>query len=986
MGLPRIGVQAIVDGAGDYLKGIKSIEKANSDAVDSVKSTAKSFDVLNDSTDYARSVQKRYAESLKEARSALNDAAPAVSGLESAFSGLALALGVANIAFGAIGAVIGAFAGIVGGLLNIVGNVVNAIGSLAKAIIDSIGNAFNFVKDVVVDIGKKVFDFGKQSVVAGIDFSKSMANISAVTKITGKDLRTLTNDLIAIGSNAVAGPKAVAEAYYDIAGGVQDAGSRMDLLKLSIATAEAGQADLKDTTTGMINVFNAYKYGIAEATVASDVFTQTTNLGTKHLDDYVKSLSSVAGLAAANKIGFEELGAAEAFLTTKGFEAGEAGTAINSAIVLLSRNTPGVTRALRSMGEQSIQSSIANNGLAGTLKLLVEGADKTGQNLTTLVGRQEALKAATMLGTEEFKEFFKTFTDGLDEATSKAREIQRLDVSAQLQLMQSRFEGISLSISQAVLPALNKFLQFFNKSIAKIDWKKIGEGLQVLGEKLGESAGNLVDKLSSWLDTIDWNKLADDATNFLSSVGDAIAGIDWDSILNSVAQFMANIGVILKPLGDLFTNIDWNKAFTDATTVFQNIANFISSINWQGLVQMVADVAAAIGRFVSSIDWAKVGADVGAIITQVTAAFEEVGKFIANIDWATLGKNASDAITTITDAIANINWQDVTNQAMQFMQGASNFFSQMQVAMIVAQGVITQVTDAIANAIKGVWTTINTIKDAIIAACMALADGIAKALGPAAEAAWNLVKALNAIGGAGGGGSPTGTHHSAFGSNGSVNVGVGSASGGVLQPGLNIVGERGAEAIYKVGDKLAIIPAPQTKKIMQGLKVTPAPGSGFAKSTGASILDSIPKFGGGGGNLATPLNNFAGYNPNARSPKVKTHGGIRAQRVFKAQLLTPTPISGAGNIGHTIQQVVKQVATTVPLSIMDYIQKVGLATWRSESPIRMMPQAMPIPVGAGDTNSNVTNNRNIENVNFYGGNSGESAVQRFARLRMIGKV
>lgn len=935
MALPKVGVEAVVDNANGYLKGIKSIIDANDSAADSVKGTAKQFDVLNDTTDYARSVQKRFASTLEESAAALAGGAGGAEGLVSALGGLAVGAGVVIVAFEAIKAAINAVGNIISGIIDIIGNVVKAMFDFGKTIVDSIGNALNFVKDIVVDIGKRLFDFGKVSVQAGMAFSKIMANISAVSGKTGVELRELTNDLINIGADAIAGPTAVADAYYDVASGITHANLSMAVLTASIKTAEAGQADLKATTNGMISVINAYDYGLQGIVETSNVFTQTVNKGKGTMNEFVAAMSPIATTAHSLNIGFTELGGAMAFMTQKGLTAGQAGTALQGIMTQLSRRTPGVTKALRAMGEQSVDTALANHGLAGTLALLQEGAKKTGQNLQTLVGRVEAMKAVTILGDEAFKDYFKTFMEGLDEATNKSREIQRLDVSAQWQLFQARLEGITLSISQAFLPAINKFLQFFNKSLAKIDWKKIGEGLQILGERIGESAAKLVDKLGSFLDTIDWNLLADQAMAFFDSIGNAIASIDWDKIIDDAGRFIGAVIDILSPIGELFTNINWEQFKNDAINTFNGVIQFIQSIDWKGIVQVVADLAKGIGDFVAGIDWSTIASNVGLIFTNITNASIKLGEFIESVDWAALGQKASEAITTITEAIAGIDWDKVVNDAIAFLQGASDFFASLNETVSRAGFLIQVVSDKVSNAF---WAILNSALDVsiqIAGAINGIRDSIMKPLNDALKVINDVINAIRTLLGFNGSTVDLNIQSHVSGGGSSGTMPYARAKGGTLGEGLNIVGEKGAEAIVKSGSKAVVVSHDKTAGLLAGI----------SKSTLAAM-------------------------PGGAS------SGLAALNMAKSMLGYG---SGRG------APIIAPIIEIPPMDFFKALQASGVMPGRwlagGQAPARASAMPMPVYGGSGGGNTTVNNNRNIDTININGVRNGESAVQRFARLQ-----
>lgn len=952
-GLPKIGVEAVVDNSDGYLKAIKAIENANSDAADSVKKTAKSFDVLNDTTDYAKDVQNRYSKSLDDARAGLESTAPAADHMAEAISAAALAVGAAITVFNAIVSVIGAVARVIGEVIQ-------------KA----------------VDLGKHIFE-------SGTTFSKTMANISAVTKLTGVDLHNLGKDLIDIGENSIAGPQAVAEAYYDVASGISDASISMGVLKAAIATAEAGQADLTATTNGLISVLNSYKGGMMEATYFSDVFTQTVNVGKGTMDEFVAALSPIASMAAAAKVPFDELGGAMAFMTQKGLTAAQAGTALSGIITQLSRNTPGVNRALRAMGEASIDASIANHGLAGTLKLLVDGAKKTGQNLQTLVGRVEAMKAVTILGTDEFQSYFKTFMDGIDEATSKAREIQRLDVSAQLQLINARFEGIGLSISQAVLPAFGKFLKFINESFKKIDWKKIGAGLDKIGIVLGATADKIIGKLTKLLDGVDWDSIAMGISKALQGVADFLMNTDWEAVITSI---ITGFQTLATNIGNFFTTV--SNVYKFVAGIFDGIGQIITffvsgtqklwndllkTLNQIGVFKVIQDAATTAGQLVAIAfyEMNQAATTAGMLVTIAGAAIQWVlgqigiaataAQQLFAIAMYGINQAATTAGMLVTIAGGVIQWVvgkigEAAQIGAQVFAGAMDILNQaagtasMLVGIAGAAinwivgtiGTIAKNTgDTFALGFKAITDAATGVKNTIGGIIKAIGDAIISGLGPAGQAIKLISDALAGLGG--GGSGPGG---------GSGGGGRGFAKGGTLQEGLNIVGEQGAEALVKHGSRVVVVSHDKTRSFLSGLATKSVPDAGGAAVSKATAM----------------MNSLSGgiVVPRADSKVVVLH------------LPTPQPSPAPS---------APRLPAPPPIpprpSDMSQMPDAG-GGWGHifKLPGRMPgpPKSMPIPVGGNSTNNSTTyNNRNIDTINFNNVPNGESAVRRFARLQAGGR-
>jgi TP901 family phage tail tape measure protein len=154
-------------------------------------------------------------------------------------------------------------------------------------------------------------------------FESSLKNIQAITGNTNEEMAVLNRQMLEIGKNAVAGPQGVVDAMNDIAGGVDNAESHLGILNGAILLAEAGQADLGVAANGLVSIMNAYNLAsgdaasaAANAVTVSDVLTQTVGQGVGSMEAFIAAFSQVSGLSASVGVGFDEVGAALAFITT----------------------------------------------------------------------------------------------------------------------------------------------------------------------------------------------------------------------------------------------------------------------------------------------------------------------------------------------------------------------------------------------------------------------------------------------------------------------------------------------------------------------------------------------------------------------------------------------------------------------------------------------------------------------------------------------
>jgi len=315
----------------------------------------------------------------------------------------------------------------------------------------------------------------------------SLKNIQAVTGNTAQEMAGLRREILAVGGSAVAGPNAVAAAYYDVASGVTDVSARMATLKASVALAEAGQADLGSATNGLIKVMNAYSFSADQAGFAADVFTQTVGMGVGSMDEFVAAISPIAGLTASVGIKFDEIGASMAYITSKGQTASAAGTQLRAAITSLLNPNETLNKLLRSMGMESGSAMLKQYGLAESLRLINQALGGSQDAMAKALGSTEALQGAIALTQADFTSFTATFGDGLVGVTEKARAVQLESIEAKMK----RLEAASSALQAQIGGDVNDIKGFF------IDMK-IGFLENVLSPLMNSPVGPAVSKISAF--------------------------------------------------------------------------------------------------------------------------------------------------------------------------------------------------------------------------------------------------------------------------------------------------------------------------------------------------------------------------------------------------------------------------------------------------------------------------------------------------------
>lgn len=284
-----------------------------------------------------------------------------------------------------------------------------------------------------------------------LEFDSSMVNVQSVLGITGEELDTMSDQVLALGMNSRQGAQAASKAMYDIAGGVADASTHMSILETSLDVATAGSAELDGVVNALVKTMNIYSLGAEDAAHAGDVFTRMVGMGVGTANEFAAALPPVEGLGKELGLTFDELGSYMAYMSTKSESVAAGGTQLRGVFSKLMNPSKELGDAIASMGYESGKAMVEQEGLVGALKKIQEFG---GGSFSGLITDQEALLGAIALTTDGASEFFDTYNSGIEGATEKAKAIQMASPAAQLDLLKSSLNGLSIQVGRELLPIL----------------------------------------------------------------------------------------------------------------------------------------------------------------------------------------------------------------------------------------------------------------------------------------------------------------------------------------------------------------------------------------------------------------------------------------------------------------------------------------------------------------------------------------------------
>jgi TP901 family phage tail tape measure protein len=555
-------------------------------------------------------------------------------------------------------------------------------------------------------------------------FDSSLRNIQSLTGESNESLAALGKTLLDIGKDAVAGPNAVANAYYSVTSGIGDATVRIDTLRAAVALAEAGQEDLGAATNGLISVINAYGTSAENVGGLSDIFFQTLNKGKGTLGGFVSSMSSISGMAASLGVGFDELGSAMSIITKTQTEA-VAATQLKAAMVALLKPNSDMAEALTSLGIESGSALVKQYGLAEALVMVKSALGGSDDAMAKALGSAEALQASIELTSDKYALFAADYAAGLSGAAGRALEAQGQAYEARVARLQAAQDSLKIQIGGDINAIKGFFVDmgtgFLTHVAGPIMSSPVGEAFQGIAAAVAIGAQGLLSFGAGALNTtsqlVTLTATLQNSGGLVKLFGNAFGGL-----LSPLKKLGASIAGMIGPL---IAKTAATFAATAAEVGFAGAmwatAGAVWAATWPILAVVAAVAALAIGGYMLVKHWDAVSAFFVNLWNKITgafsAAFNWIKNLLSNVSGWVLGAIAvfmpfigiPALIIKYWDTIKAFFvglWVRITGLAVAAWEGIKNFFTGLW-ASIVAKFV--EIWNGIPGFFAGLWTSIVSI-------------------------------------------------------------------------------------------------------------------------------------------------------------------------------------------------------------------------------------------------------------------------------------
>ena len=327
---------------------------------------------------------------------------------------------------------------------------------------------------------------------------------------------------------------------------------------------KAGFTDLPTVIDATTTALNAYGDAAPEVSKIQDIMVKTQDLGKITVDELGKSMGRVIPTAAAAGVGFEQLGASYAVLTSRGIPAAEATTTINSLLNELSSSGTKSDKALREMTGKSFKELTAEGkNIGDVLNIIQENAKGAGLELGDMFGNINASKAAQSLthgGTDAYDKALDSMknSDGSVDKNYQKMMGDELEHAKAVEQLRNAFMDMGTAIMPVLSSVMNKIGELAMKfqeltphqkkviSMLALGAVAIGPVLVLLGG-LVMAVGGLVTGIGMLTAPI---AIAVGAFALLTAAGVALA-FHWETIKAKAGELGDRIKSKLKGAADI---------------------------------------------------------------------------------------------------------------------------------------------------------------------------------------------------------------------------------------------------------------------------------------------------------------------------------------------------------------------------------------------------------------------------------------------------
>lgn len=281
------------------------------------------------------------------------------------------------------------------------------------------------------------------------EFDQAIADLSAITGATGKNLNYLKDNAIELGSKTKGGAIAVVEAYKLIASAkpelLDNVSALNQVTEATITLANAAGMELPDAATALTDAMNQFGADASQANMFIDALANGAKYGAAEIPDVTDALLKFGAVARSSNVDIKESTALVELLAENGLKGADAGTALRNVMLKISAPDALPLDAQKSLHDLGISfTTLKDKSVSFQEKIeLLKPLLKDNAKLVNVFGLENVVAARNVI----------EHTDRLAELSSKMGEVgtAQSQAATRMDTLQGKTTELSSTYDSLVL-------------------------------------------------------------------------------------------------------------------------------------------------------------------------------------------------------------------------------------------------------------------------------------------------------------------------------------------------------------------------------------------------------------------------------------------------------------------------------------------------------------------------------------------------------
>ena len=321
-------------------------------------------------------------------------------------------------------------------------------------------------RDLSMKVTAPIMAMGTGIVMAGANFEESMSKVKAVSGATGIEFTKLEDKAKELGATTKYSASEAANGMQFLAMAGFDTNEILSAMPGMLSLASAGALDLGRAADITSNIMSGFGIEASKAGHVADVLAKAAASANTDVSQLGEAMKYLAPMAQQYNWSVEEATAAVMAMSDAGIQGSMAGQAFSTSLGRLAKQSEETSKTTQKLGMEFFD-------MEGNMKSLPEVVKVLEEGMAGLDQEQRVATLTTIFGAEAFKHWAVLLEKGSDALADNTNMLvnstgaakQMADIMSQntkggVKEFQSAVEGLSIQLSEHLLPYVNKGISF----------------------------------------------------------------------------------------------------------------------------------------------------------------------------------------------------------------------------------------------------------------------------------------------------------------------------------------------------------------------------------------------------------------------------------------------------------------------------------------------------------------------------------------------